>query len=363
MISLLNNKKVVFVGKNKKIRVLVVGSAERSAGGMSSVIKLIKKMPVWTDYECYWLGTQIQRNYLWKLLYAVKANIIAFFIIWRYDIVHFHTVPDKICLVIQMPIFLLALLSKKKIIMHIHMGNQLKDHTDNKLFKWCLNESDLIILLAKKWQKLFAESYSDIVTPTTVVYNACEYVSMVPSDEKENVILMAAYFNDNKAPDLLLRAWQSIKDNYPDWRVCMLGNGEVERFRKMSEDMGLRDSVTFTGYITGNKREDYYRKASIYCMCSYEEGFPMVVLEAWAYGISVVTTPVGGLPDVLEEGRNALVFNFGDWHGLADRLSKLIENKQMRDDIANYSRQFVVSRFSSEKINEDIEQIYSSLVF
>ena len=87
-------------------RVLVVGSAEKSRGGVAAVIRTMKKMPVWQEYHCYWLGTQIQRNYAWKLWYAVKANIIALFIIWRYDIVHFHSVPDRIDLVIKLPIFL-----------------------------------------------------------------------------------------------------------------------------------------------------------------------------------------------------------------------------------------------------------------
>ena len=160
-------------------RVLVVGSAEQSGGGVSSAIKLMKKMHAWDEYNCYWLGTQIQRNYLWKAWYAIKANILALFIIWKYDIVHFHTVPDKICLIIQMPIFVLALLGRKKIIMHVHMGNQLRNHTDNGLFKWCLKRADLVVLLAKKWQKLFADSYTDIKTPTSVIYNACEIIPEV----------------------------------------------------------------------------------------------------------------------------------------------------------------------------------------
>lgn len=339
----------------------MVGSAEQSAGGVSSSIKLIKKMPVWEEYSCYWLGTQIQRNYLWKAWYAIKANIIAMFIIWKYDIIHFHTVPDKICLIIQLPIFLLARLGKKKIIMHIHMGNQLRNHTDNGLFKWCLNRADFVVLLAKKWQRLFADSYADVKTPTTVIYNACEIVPEVPLEYKDKSIMMAAFFNDNKAPDLLLKAWQSIKDKYPDWRVNMLGNGEVERFKKMADDMGLTDSVNFTGYVTGKEREEYYRKASIYCMCSYEEGFPMVVLEAWAYGISVVTTPVGGLPDVLEEGKNALSFDFGDWQGLSHQLERLIECDDIRKELVNYSREFVTSCFSTVAINEQIKHIYSLL--
>jgi glycosyltransferase involved in cell wall biosynthesis len=342
----------------KKKRVLVVGSAEQSAGGVASVIRLMKKMPVWQEYGCYWLGTQIQRNYAWKLWYALKANILALFIIWRYDIVHFHTVPDRICLVIQMPVFLLALMGRKRIIMHIHMGNQLKNHTQNTLFKWCLRRANLVILLAKKWQVLFQEQYADIQTPTTVLYNACEEVPKVPLEEKEKLIIMAAYFNDNKAPDLLLKAWQEIEKQYPDWRIMMLGNGEVERFKKMSENMGLSDSVTFTGYVVGKEKENIFRKANILCMCSYEEGFPMVILEAWAYGICVITTPVGGLPDVLEDGKNALVFDFGNWKELAEKLTCLIESQEIRMDMSDYSRQFVYKHFSMDNVNREILNIY-----
>ena len=346
---------------SKVKRVLIVGSAEQSAGGVASVIRLMKKMPVWQEYNCYWLGTQIQRNYAWKLWYALRAYCIALFIIWRYDIVHFHTVPDRICLIIQMPVFLLALIGGKKIILHIHMGNQLRNHTENKLFLWCLKRADLVVLLAKKWQTLFREWYADIKTPTTVVYNACETVPEVPSEEKERIIMMAALFCQNKAPELLLKAWKIIKDKNPDWRVCMLGNGQVERYKRMAEEMGLSDTVTFTGYVTGKERDDYFRKASIYCMCSYEEGFPMVVLEAWAYGICVATTPVGGLPDVLEDGKNAQVFDFGDWEGLAARLDQLMGHEEARRAMATYSRRFVYEQFSLSTINQQYEQVYSTI--
>lgn len=339
-------------------KVLVVGSARQSAGGVASVIKLMEKMPTWEKYSCRWIGTQIQRSYMWKLWYAVRSWFVALFVIWKYDIVHFHTVPDRICLIIQMPIFLLALLGRKRIIMHIHMGNQLRNHTDNSLFLWCLRKSDLIILLAKKWERLFKEEYSGIKTKTAVLYNACEAVPPVDFSEKTKTIIMAAYFNDNKAPDLLFKAWQILKMKYPEWEVVMLGNGEVERFMRMSDDMSLYDVVTFTGYVTGKEKEDYFRKASIYCMCSYEEGFPMVVLESWAYGICVVTTPVGGLPDVIEDGRNCLTFDFGDWLALAERLEYLILNEEKRQEMARYSREFVMERFSLQSIDKELQRIY-----
>lgn len=134
------------------------------------------------------------------------------------------------------------------------MGNQLRNHTNNKLFLWHLKKADLIILLAKKWERLFKEEYPCIRTRTTVLYNACEEVPPVAPAEKEKLIIMAAYFTDNKAPELLLQAWHKLKDKYPDWKVRMLGNGEVERYKQMAEEMSLSSAVKFTGYITGKAR-------------------------------------------------------------------------------------------------------------
>ena len=327
-------------------RVLVVGSARESFGGISSTIKLMEQMPVWKEHSCYWLGTQIQRNYLWKLWYAMKSCFMAFFIIWRYDIVHFHTVPDRICLIIQMPIFLLAMLGRKKIIMHIHMGNQLRNHTRNKLFLWHLRHADLIVLLAKKWQKLFHESYGSINTPTTVLYNSCAITPHSDYANRQNTILMMAYFNDNKAPDLLLKAWLTLQSRYPDWHIYMLGNGEVERFRQMSIDMGLQDSVTFTGYVTGRQKEEFFHNASILCMCSYEEGFPMVVLEAWTNGIPVVTTPVGGIPDIVDDEVTGLIAEAGDARSLADCLEKLVIDGPLSKQMGEAGREKLINEFT-----------------
>lgn len=56
------------------------------------------------------------------------------------------------------------------------------------------------------------------------------------------------------------------------------------------------------------KKEETFQKASIYCLASDGEGFPMGVLDAWAYGIPCVVTPVGGIPDIVKDGINGLIF-------------------------------------------------------
>ncbi len=348
-------------------RVLIVGSAEQSAGGVASVIRMMKRMPVWDEYSCYWLGTQIQRNYAWKLWYALKAYVVALFIIWRYDIVHFHTVPDRLGLIIQLPILILSKLGKKRIVTQLHVGNQLDGQTENNLFKWFLRQSDVIILLARRWQILFQDKYPDVKVRTEVIYNTSENVEFVDEEQRTHSVIYVGYMDENKAPDILLKAWQRVKEqislSHTDhvWKLYMLGNGDVERYKLMSKEMGLGDSVIFTGYVTGKEKESYFRKASIYCLCSYNEGFPMAVLEAWNYGIPVVSTPVGGLPDVIEEGKNCCTFDFGNDIQLTEKLLLLMDDADMRHKMSVYERKFVHERFSLEAVNQEYRELYHSM--
>ena len=343
-------------------RVMIVGSAEQSGGGVASVIRLMKKMPVWQEYSCYWLGTQIQRSYLWKAWYAVKSAVIAFCIIWRYDIVHFHTVPDKIGLLIQMPELLLAKLWRKKVILHLHVGNQLENHTEDKFFIWYLQRADMIIVLAKKWKELFKERYKNVNVPVEVVYNACEDVDTLAYDKHDKTILFAGALRPNKAVDLIFEAYAKLKDKYPDWIINVLGDGVEERnLRELASRLGISSNVNFTGYVTGHEKEKYFKRGGIYCMCSYVEGFPMVVLEAWRYGVPVVTTPVGGLPDVIEEGDNCLVFPFGDANAMSVQMDKLMGYEEVRKKMSDYSQQFVQCHFSLTKVNQSLVDIYTSL--
>lgn len=344
-------------------KVLMVGSAEKSSGGVSSVIRLIKKMPVWEKYSCYWLGTQIQRNYLWKLWYAVKAAVIAPFIMWRYDIVHFHTVPDKVGLLIQLPELLLAKLYRKRIIIEVHVGNQLNDHTNNKLFKWCLNRADIVALLAEKWKSLFEEKYQDVRTPVEVIYNACANINSLPYSDHEKTIIMVGDLRINKSCNTLIDAFASIHEKYPDWKVVLLGRGNQEdNLKQQAIDLGVEDKIIFPGYVTGDSFRNYFSKAGLYCMCSKVEGFPVAVLEAWSYGVPVITTPVGGLPDVMEEGKNCISFEHGDYNKLAENVSFLIENPHICRNMSEYSLSFVKNNFSLEKISDDIGNLYKRVL-
>jgi glycosyltransferase, group 1 family len=96
-------------------------------------------------------------------------------------------------------------------------------------------------------------------------------------------------------------------------------------------------------------------------LASDGEGFPMGVLDAWAYGLPCVVTPVGGLPDIVEDGENALVFPVGNVEILSQQLEKLISNVELRTKISQASIELADNTFNIKKINMELGQIYESL--
>ena len=87
----------------------------------------------------------------------------------------------------------------------------------------------------------------------------------------------------------------------------------------------------------------------------------MGVLDAWAYGIPCIVTPVGGLPDIVIEGKNALTFNPGDTEALAKQLEKMITNNKLREEIGKESLKLAQTTFNIDTINEQLDKIYSIL--
>ena len=88
----------------------------------------------------------------------------------------------------------------------------------------------------------------------------------------------------------------------------------------------------------------------------------MSVLDAWSYGLPVITTPVGGIPDVAKDGENMLLFNPGDVDALADCMDRMINDKDLRDKISRASLEFARVRFNIETINSEVEKHYEEVL-
>lgn len=175
-------------------------------------------------------------------------------------------------------------------------------------------------------------------------------------------ILYTGTVNHRKGYADMVKAFAKVAHKHKDWQIVFAGNGEIEQGKAMAESLGISSQTVWLGWVRGDEKYKAFREASIFCLPSYAEGFPMSVLDAWSYGLPVITTPVGGIPDVAKDGENMLLFNPGDVDALAECMERMISDKELRDKISMASLEFARVRFNIKTINKEIEDLYVSII-
>lgn len=339
------------------VKVLVVATSRKTRGGITSVIKAHENGEQWKKFYCHWVQTHRDGASWRKIVYWGIAMLDFIVRLPFYDVVHVHfslrTTAKR-----KRPFVMLAKLLKKKVIIHLHCGTQI-DEIWNENYEYLFSHADVSIVLSEILKQK-VKSKMPGLNNIQVLYNPCPIVSKSEC-QKKNIILFSGTLYKGKGYKDLINAFALIADKYPSWRLSIAGNGEIEQGRQFAEILGVGDRVDFLGWISGEAKERAFQNAAIFCLPSYAEGFPMAVLDAWSYGLPVITTPVGGIPDVAIDGENMLLFNPGDIESLSTQLARLIENEDLRGKIARASQNFAQHQFNQDTINRQLGDIYREL--
>lgn len=249
-----------------------------------------------------------------------------------YDIVHIHLATTQSAKRKKMFFYLAKWLSKK-VILHFHPSNEkfLFEPMNSKLYRKLFSKADLVLVLSEQW-RCWIKMALGLSNHIEVLYNPCPIVNR-RDDLRKNHILFAGTIISRKGYETLIRGFARIAQEHSDWKVIFAGNGEIANAMKIVECCGIQNQVEFLGWVTDKDKEKVFQEASVYCLASDGEGFPMGVLDAWAYGIPCVVTPVGGIPDIVVDGENGLVFSIGDVDGLANKLRMIISDRTLRKNI------------------------------
>ena len=144
--------------------------------------------------------------------------------------------------------------------------------------------------------------------------------------------------------------------------MIFIGDGEIEQGKELARSLQTESQIDFLGWVSGERKEEIFRKTTVFCLPSYAEGFPMAVLDAWAYSLPVITTPVGGIPDIAVDGENMLLFSPGDVNTLARQLERMITDENLRNHISEASYHFATHEFNIDTINKQLDELYTELV-
>ena len=342
-------------------RVLIIATSHKTRGGITSVIKAHQKGEQWKKFHCKWIETHIDKGDFLKLLYFCKGWILFILNLPNIDIVHIHTSepPSAIrkCLFMWW-----SKLWKKKVIVHFHAFSP--ETTINgkyqKVYKYLFSHANKVIVLSQLWEKYVNETFH-LGDKIQVIYNPCTTEILPEKYTKQNIILYAGTINARKGYTDMIKAFAKIAFQYPNWEIVFAGNGEIENGTTLAKELGIDSQTQFLGWISGKDKDKIFKEASIFCLPSYAEGFPMAVLDAWAYGLPVITTPVGGIPDIAKDGENVLLFQPGDCDKLAIQMDRMIKDNILRNHLTKQSIILSQTTFNIDTINKEIGILYKKI--
>ena len=340
-------------------KVLVVATSNRSRGGIATVVNAFTRQSQWGQYKCKWIKTHIDKGFIHKLWMLASSLAQYTILLPFYDIVHIH-VSTTVSANRKYIFYKLAKLFSKKTVIHLHCGSQLSEIWNKKYEDMFVNADKCLTL--SNGIRDYIVSRTGKAENVEVVYNPCPDVEGVNmSMKREKNILFAATLYKEKGYLDLIEAFGKIAASNKEWKLLLAGNGSQDEGRALAEKYNVADRVEFLGWVRGEDKDRVFRTSSLFCLPSYAEGFPMAVLDAWAYGLPVVTTPVGGIPDIVVDGENGLLFNPGDVKALSEKLDILINDASLRSKLSREAKMLAGTTFNATTIARQLGDIYETI--
>jgi glycosyltransferase involved in cell wall biosynthesis len=243
-------------------------------------------------------------------------------------------------------------------------------HRYLSLFRRVYFQADAFIVLASQFQSVLRELGYDkpIYVETTVVPDEVFARARIKlarpqlHDTGANILFLSR-IEEGKGIYEALNAFRLLREKRPSATLTVAGDGaELENARKYVRTEAL-DGVRFLGWITGEQKHQAYSDADVYLFPTrWGEGMPQSVLEAMAYGLPVITRPVGGLVDFFEPGRMGYLTDSSDPQVLASFLERLMRDHNLRREIAQYNHAFAGRHFAASVVARRLAEIYQGTI-
>jgi len=352
------------VSSDRRPRVLHVGPD--FPGGMNAVIAELLASPLAEHYRLEILATFTARGKVRRLVvFAVAVlRLAAWCGLRRGPIVHVHAtvrgsmLRKAVCV-------LLARALGRRVVLHVHSGPG-----DIESFRRDLGTAgtayvsrafaaaDVVLAVSSRSARILREAFGrgEIEVLPNPAPPLLEPAPGVRAGSPR-ALFIGGFENPVKGGSVILAA---LARSWPaGLEVVLAGPGTLppEGARLIAASPGL----SWQGWLTPNEKRELLERASIFVLASTSEGLPVALLEAMSAGLAIAAADVGGVPDILTDGRDALFVPPGDADALADALARLATDAELRGRLGAAARERAAGLDRAE-IAARIERIYSRLL-
>lgn len=347
-----------------RIKVCMIVPDKDVKGGIASVVNGYRSYDFGMDFQMSYVESYCNGKKLRKFVKAVGGYIrfLRELCISRPDLVHIHSSFGP-SFWRKLPFIYMADSRRIPIVNHIH-GAEFEQFYINasdrkkKIIRNAYGRCKVFIALSDEWKEKLA-----LIVPEekiVVIENYC-IIPKAPGREK-NQILFLGEIGERKGCFDIPSIYAEILKSEKAVPMVMCGDGETEKVKRLLNEKGVTEGVSFPGWVRGEEKDRLLRESSVFLFPSYNEGMPMALLEAMAYGLAVVTTDVGGIPRLIDHGRNGYLCKPGDIQDLAEKVSELLQDDERRNKFGDAARERAMTQYSLERHMEKLFALYRKLL-
>ena len=352
------------ISKQLSKKILTLGVSKTTYGGMTAVLVSYEKcfeqmrfIPTWR------LGNKVT-----KAGYAFQAIVRCLFLLLfdkRIKILHIHGAANASFY--RKEVFIkMGKRFGRKVIFHQHAADFkafFEQSNDKQHIIDTINLCDKLIVLSQSWKAYFASI--SVVQEKICILNNIVFPPSDITNRKADCKLHLLYLGEvsnRKGIYDLLNVLKENKDYFKNKIILRIGgnsvNGDVNVFIAEND---LSSFVKYEGWVSGTKKMKCLEWADVYILPSYNEGLPIAILEAMSYSHPVISTNVGGIPEILHSYENGILMEAGNKEQIKNALMFFIENPEK---ISEYGKNAynTVQPFFPESVFERLNAIYQELL-
>ena len=350
-------------------RALTASTSLQTRGGISSYVRMLRGTPLWSRWRMAHVATHRDGGTGTKILTFLWAlpRFTAELVVRRPDVVHLH-MSSYGSFVRKAALFWVARALRVSTVVHVH-GSEFDTFHDRlprplrRVVRATLEEASVVIALGERWRgRLLAIApHASVETvPNAVRVPAArdDYRAADPH------VVFLGEIGERKGAFVLLEAWAKLAaepEVIRGARLTVAGDRGVERARAAVAAHGVADSVTVRTWLSPPEVQELLADADVFVLPSRSEGQPMAVLEAMANGLAVVASDVGGIPEMIDDGRSGLLVQPDDVGALGAALRAVLADAEHRRALGAAARARALAEFDIEVVWRRFDALYTSL--
>lgn len=346
-----------------EIKVLMIGPARSVNGGISAVVNNYYEVGLDKKVHLKYIGTMEDGSKFHKLFIAIKAFFQYFFCVRKYDIVHVNMASD-VSIYRKMIFIWIAVWRKKKIIIHQHGGNfeqfyyEECSHKKRKLIQKTLNQAEYLLVIAPYLKELF----SDIVDSDKIIVfpNSIAVPAYKEKDYTAQKILFLGRLCKEKGIQELLDAVEELKKTYSGLQLYLGGYWVHEDLRQQADKN--KEWIKQLGWVKKEEKRKYLEECNIFVMPSYFEGQSVSLAEGMAYSCACVASNVGGIPQMIVQGKTGILVESKNTESLKKGIELLLKDTELQKNMGQAARTKIDTEFNLDKNLEKLLKIYEKIV-